>query len=139
MKPVLYADDEPDDRFFMHYAWEQAGIANPLLDAADGQEAIDYLAGHGPFATRRKHPLPCLLLLDLNMPGKNGFEVLHWVRAYPPLKTLPVVIISGSNQPSDRERAQELGITDYVVKPPSVTDLVELLRAKKKLWLPGAA
>jgi CheY-like chemotaxis protein len=139
MRPVLYADDDRDDVFFMHHAWAEVGIANPLIDAADGQEAIDYLAGNGPFADRQKHPLPCLLLLDLNMPVKNGFEVLQWIRGRARLKTLRVVIISGSNQASDIKTAQELGITDYVVKPVGVAGLIDLLRAKRDLWLAHAA
>ena len=61
----------------MHHVWEHAGIAHPLIDIKDGQAAIDYLAGQGLFTDRKKHPLPCLVLLDLNLPGKNGFEVLN--------------------------------------------------------------
>ena len=135
MKPVLYADDDRDDVFFMRHAWETLAIPNPLLDVSDGQAAIDYLAGKAPFDDRQKYPLPCLLLLDLNMPRKNGFEVLHWIRHHPQFKTLKVVIVSGSNVASDRDTAQELGLTDYVVKTTGVSPLIELLRAKKELWL----
>lgn len=136
MRPVLYADNERDDVFFMQYAWEQAAIPNPLLDVRDGQAAIDYLAGNGPYADRQKYPLPCLLLLDLNMPIKNGFEVLRWIRRHPKLKTLRVVIVTGSNMENDRASAQELGVTGYVVKPTGTAALVEILQANKDLWLP---
>ena len=137
MRPVLYADDDSDDVFFMQYVWEELAIANPLIGVAEGQAVIDYLAGNGVYADRAKHPLPCLLLLDLNMPGKNGFDVLRWIRHHPDFKALPVVIVSASNNAADREAAQELGITDYVVKPTSPGQLIEIVRAKKALWLGG--
>jgi CheY-like chemotaxis protein len=136
VKPVLYAEDERDDVFFMRYAWELAGIPNPLIDVQDGQEAIDYLAGKGRFSDREKHPLPCLLLLDLNLPGQNGFEVLRWVRQQPELKSLKVVIVSGSNQETDIKTARGLGITDYIVKPSTPNSLVEIIQEKRGLWLP---
>ncbi len=136
MKPVLYAEDEQDDVFFMRYVWELASIPNPLIDVQDGQEAIDYLAGKGRFSDREKHPLPCLLLLDLNLPGLNGFDVLRWLRQQPELEGLKVVIVSGSNQETDMKTAQSLGITDYVVKPASPNHLLEILQEKKGLWLP---
>jgi len=131
----LYAEDEGDDVFFMHYVWELAGIPNPLIDVKDGQEAIDYLEGKGHFSDREKYPLPCLLLLDLNLPGINGFEVLRWVRQQPELKSLKVVIVSGSNQDTDVETARSLGITDYIVKPASPNRLLEILQEKKADWL----
>ncbi len=135
MKPVLYAEDEGDDVFFMRHVWELASIPNPLIDVKDGQEAIDYLEGKGHFSDREKYPLPCLLLLDLNLPGINGFEVLRWVRQQPEVKSLKVVIVSGSNQDTDVETARSLGITDYIVKPTSPSRLLEILEEKKGDWL----
>src|SRR6516162_1884132 len=76
-------------------------IPNPLIDVPDGQQAIEYLVGSGRYADRHKYPFPCLLLLDLNMPGKSGFDVLCWIRQHPDLKSLRVVIISGSDQEKD--------------------------------------
>ena len=134
MKPVLYAEDERDDVFFMRYAWELAGIPNPLVEVKDGQEAIDYLSGQGIYSDREKHPLPCLLLLDLNLPGKNGFDVLRWVREHAEFKLLKVVIVSGSNQESDMEKARSLGVTDYIVKPSSPKLLLQIVQEKKESW-----
>jgi CheY-like chemotaxis protein len=139
MSPVLYADDEPDDIFFMHHVWELAEIPNPLIDVNNGKLAIDYLAGEGAFADRNKYPLPCLLLLDLNMPDKSGFDVLRWIRGDPARKSLKVVIISGSNRESDMKEAQDLGITDYIIKPSSPKKLLEIVQAKKSLWIPDLA
>lgn len=136
MEPVLYVEDQPDDVFFMQHVWELAEIQNPLIDVKDGQEAIDYLAGRNTFSDRKKHPLPCLVLLDLNLPRKNGFEVLRWIREQPKLKDLKVVIISGSNQGSDQENARKLGIVDYIVKPTGLNRLLEIVREKIDQWLP---
>ena len=121
----------------MQYAWELAGIPNPLIHVKDGQEVIDYLGGKGLFAEREKHPLPCLLLLDLNLPGQNGFDVLRWIRQLSDLKSLKVVIVSGSNQESDMETARSLGITDYIVKPSSPNKLLQVIQEKKGGWLPN--
>ena len=134
--PVLYAEDDSDDVFFLRHAWNHAGIANQLINVPDGQQTIDYLSGQGPFADREKHPLPCLLLLDLNMPGKNGFDVLRWIRQQPDLDSLKIVILSGSNQERDINFAQRLGIIDYIVKPNDLRELTALIQKKKNTWLP---
>jgi CheY-like chemotaxis protein len=133
--PVLYAEDEPNDVFFMRFAWEEARVPNPLVVLKDGQQAIDYLAGQGPFADREKHPLPCLLLLDLNLPLRNGFDVLRWIREHPALASLKVVIVSGSEMDSDMAMARSLGITEYVVKPSSLMTLLDIIEQRHKLWL----
>ena len=135
VEPVLYVEDQPDDVFFMQHVWEIAGIKQPLIIVKDGQEAIDYLAGKGAFADRKKSPLPCLVLLDLNLPVKNGFEVLKWIRQQPNLKELKVVVVSGSNQERDIENARTLGITDYLVKPSGLNRLMEAIQGKIHQWL----
>ena len=135
MKPVLYVEDLPDDVLFMQHVWERAGIAHPLIDVSDGQQAIDYLDGNEQFKDRKKYPLPCLVLLDLNLPRKSGFEVLDWIRNDPRFKSLKVVIVSGSNQDEDMERAQSLGITDYVVKPSGLERLYRVVVDNKERWL----
>src|SRR4030095_8087254 len=104
-KPILYAEDDPNDIFFMQRAFKQAGIVNPLHIVTSGTLAIDYLAGSGPYANREEHPLACLVLLDLNMPGKSGLDVLKWIRTQPRISTLPIVVITSSTQDSDIHRA----------------------------------
>jgi CheY-like chemotaxis protein len=137
MKPVLYAEDDANDVFFMRHVWKQAGVPNPLIHVKDGRQAIDYFAGHGHYADRKKHPLPCLLLLDLNLPGKDGFEVLRWLRQTPGFETFKVVVVSGSNQTADIAAAQKLGVTDYIIKTPIPKKLLETILEKKDLWLSG--
>ena len=131
---VLYVEDDSNDVFFMEWAFKTAGLSNPLHIATDGNQAIDYLAGNGPYADRAQHPLPALVLLDLNLPQVPGFAVLRWLRQQPQFQGLPVVIYSASDQNADKEQARQLGATDYVVKPLNMAKLPELLQALVCRW-----
>jgi CheY-like chemotaxis protein len=93
--------------------------------------AIDYLSGAGPFADRQKHPLPCLVLLDLKFPKLNGLEVLAWIRQQSSLKKLVVVMFSSSSQPADVDRAYELGANSYIQKPAGVEHTLEIAQLLK--------
>src|SRR3954468_16630522 len=126
MKPILYAEDEPDDVFFMQRAFRQAGIEHPLLAVRDGAEAIAYLSGKGKYSNRDAYPLPRLVLLDLNMPESSGFDVLNWIRSTPAVSTLPVLVLTSSSHPSDIERASLLGANGYLVKPGKPERLVDV-------------
>jgi CheY-like chemotaxis protein len=125
--PVLYAEDEENDVFLMQRAFRKAGIANPLQTASDGAEAIRYLEAKGDPVNRQDRPLPCLVLLDLNLPRRSGLEVLKWIREEPKTRELPVIILTSSNQHSDIAAAYELGANGYLVKPPSSEKLLELV------------
>jgi CheY-like chemotaxis protein len=124
-RAVLYVEDEADDVFFMERAFRKAGLTHTLYAVRDGRQAIAYLAGEQPF-TRQTHPLPCAVLLDLNLPQISGFDVLSWVRAHPELRTMPVVIFSSSGRREDRERAEKLGATHYLLKPISGLEFVSV-------------
>lgn len=78
--PILYADDDENDVFFLKRAFADAGITNVIEAVADGQQAIDYLAGQGRYSDRARYPLPCLVMLDIQLPRKSGMEVLRWLR-----------------------------------------------------------
>src|SRR5579883_2562317 len=95
---VLLAEDDENDVFFLERAFKQAQVLNPIHRVRDGEDAIDYLRGEGPYCDREKHPLPQLMLLDLKMPRKNGFEVIMWVREQPCLKRLPIVVLTSSKE-----------------------------------------
>ena len=114
---ILLAEDNEDHVLLIRRAFRQSGLVNPLYVVNDGEQAIAYLKGEGQYANRAEYPLPCLLLLDLKMPNKNGFEVLEWVREARLDGSLEIYALSGSNEPSDVERAQELGASDYITKP----------------------
>ena len=129
---ILYAEDEPNDVLFLQIAFQTLGIANLLRTVPDGEQAVDYLAGRGPYADRALHPLPSLVLLDINMPKKSGFEVLEWIRRQPRLKTLPVLMFTSSEHEGDMERARKLGANDYLLKLSNPGKLVELVKSLQK-------
>jgi CheY-like chemotaxis protein len=132
---ILLAEDEPNDAFFVRWAFEKAGLAHHIAHVYDGQEALDYLSGAAPYADRHKYPAPDLLLLDLKMPRLNGFDVLAWLRAHPKLRTLPVVVFSSSDHEQDIEQARQLGADDYRMKPSDIERFVELARDLDAKWL----
>jgi CheY-like chemotaxis protein len=131
---ILVAEDDATDAFFLQRAFNRAGIPVKLHFVRDGQEALDYLEGKGPFSDRAAHPLPDLLLLDLKMPRLDGFDVLTWLRGQPTLRNLEVVIFSGSDESRDVSRAYGLGATAYLVKPHSVEELNGLVGRLKQQW-----
>ena len=110
---ILLAEDDPNDVLLIERAFQRTHVANSLQVVRDGEEALAYLSGQGPFADRERHPLPVLLLMDLKMPRKSGLEVLEWVRQQPGLKRLPIVVLTSSNQGPDINRAYELGANSY--------------------------
>ena len=101
----------------------------------DGKKALDYLRGAGEFADRGKFPEPGLMLLDLKMPVKNGFETLEELRAQDRWRFLPVLILSASSQPQDIEKAHHLGANGYLIKPAVLADLTEMMKATAAFWL----
>jgi CheY-like chemotaxis protein len=132
---ILYAEDEETDAFFVQRAFQQAGIGQRLIIVGSGQEAIDYLAGTGHYADRTRHPFPSLVLLDLNMPGVSGLEVLKWIRATPALCTLITLMLTSSNQNIDVHRAYRQGANGYLVKPGDIDSILTMARAIKDFWL----
>ena len=134
---ILIAEDQPDDVFLMRLAFQKAAVANPVFVARDGQEAIEYLSGEGPYANRRSYPLPHLLLLDLKMPRMNGFDVLEWLQAHPEFRKLPAIVLSGSNLDEDICKAKQLGAADFRVKPIGVENLITLVQELHTCWLNG--
>jgi len=133
--PVLVAEDDPNDVFLLRRAFQKVGIFNSIVVAHNGQEAIDYLSGHGPYRNRSSHPFPALLFLDLKMPLVDGFDVLTWLNHHRLEQSLPVVILSSSNQERDIERAQQMGASDYCVKPQQFEELVEIVKRVREKWL----
>ena len=132
---ILYVEDEPNDVFFLSRAFQLAGLPNSVKAVSDGQNVLEYLSGTGPFADRELYPLPCLILLDVNIPKKSGFEVLEWIRAQPRLKSLPVLILTSSSHPADMEKARQLAADDYLLKPSDPVKLVQMVQSLHDRWL----
>ena len=131
---ILVADDTENDILLLRHAFGRAHILNPVRMVLDGDEAVAYLAGEAKFSDRSTYPLPVLLLLDVKMPKRDGFEVLEWIRTQRQLAGLNVVMFSSSNQARDVSRAHEFGAKSYLVKPVSFNDLVEMSRMLKIVW-----
>jgi len=106
-----------------------------LARARDGVEAINYLSGADEFADRQRFPLPDMLLMDLKMPRKDGFEVLEWIRGEPSLKSLITIVLSSSRQNCDIARAYQLGANSYVAKPNDFEGLITMTRVLTSFWL----
>ena len=132
---ILVAEDDDNDYFLLDRAIKKAGIRNPVQRVINGQEVIHYLSGTSPYSDRTAYPFPHLLLLDLKLPGKHGFDVLEWIRSREATKVLLVIIHSSSKQADDIHKAYELGANGYVPKATSVEDLIEVMSAIKAYWL----
>lgn len=125
---ILLVDDSENDLLLMGAALKMAKWNVARREVRDGEQAIAYLKGEGPFSDRDQYPLPTILVLDLNVPKMNGFEVLAWVRAQPGLKRLAVIIMTASMRVEDVTRAFDLGATSFLVKPSSLDELAAMMR-----------
>jgi len=134
-KCILLVEDDTNDTFFLRFAFEKAGIANPLHAVTDGQEAIDYFSGTGQWADRDAFPIPSLVLLDLKLPVKSGFEFLEWLRARPQFAAVVVLVLTSSSDQKDIEEAYRLGASSFVVKPLTVEKRIHLARLIKEYWI----
>jgi CheY-like chemotaxis protein len=133
-KIILLVDDSENDIELLRRAFRKAEFNRPLQEVHNGEEAIAYLKGEGIYSDREKYPLPSLMLLDLNMPMKNGFDVLSWVRTQPAFRRLSIIILTASVRPEDVERAFALGASSYLVKPSNLDALVSMMRCLRD-WI----
>ncbi len=134
MITILLADDDPDDRKLTHDAFAENRLANEFHAVEDGEELLDYLLRHGKYANLRDQPLPGLILLDLNMPRKDGREALKEIKANPELRRIPIVVLTTSKAEEDILRSYDLGVNSYVTKPVTFKSLVEVIRVLGRYW-----
>ena len=134
-RTILLADDGPDDAELTTLAFRRAGFANPIHTVCRAEDAIQYLKAEGRYADSTTFAVPWVVLLDIAMPGGNGWEVLAWIRQQPQFRLLPVIVFTGSNSPDDRAKALDMGASAYEMKPQSFDDLVKVARKIGEFWL----
>ncbi|HET7649749.1 MAG TPA: response regulator [Gammaproteobacteria bacterium] len=132
---ILLAEDDQNDVMLIKRAFSKSHVINPIACVENGEEAVAYLSGQGQYADRERHPLPFMMLLDLKLPRLSGHEVLKWLREQPGLKRLPVVVLTSSREPSDINRAYEVGANSYLVKPVVFEEFSTLLKQLQVYWL----
>lgn len=132
---ILMADDDADDRLMTKEAFEESKLVNDLRFVQDGVELLDYLKRRGKYADPASAPRPGLILLDLNMPKKDGREALQEIKADPKLKSIRVVILTTSKAEEDIYRTYDLSAASYITKPVTFTAMAEVVKVLGKYWL----
>lgn len=131
---ILMADDDEDDRLMTKEALEEARLANEIRFVLDGEELMDYLYQRGKFEDPASSPRPGLILLDLNMPKKDGREALKEIKADPDLRHIPIVVLTTSKAEEDIYRSYDLGVNSFITKPVSFDGLVFVMTTLAQYW-----
>jgi CheY-like chemotaxis protein len=131
---ILMADDDPDDCMLAREALAESRLANELYFVNDGEELMDYLYHRGKYAQPDSAPRPGLILLDLNMPKKDGREVLKEIKGDPHLRQIPVLVLTTSQAEEDIHRSYDLGANSFITKPVTFSSLIEVMRTLGKYW-----
>jgi CheY-like chemotaxis protein len=131
---ILLVEDNQMDIVLTLDAFKEARLENTINVVKNGEEALDYMFGRGKYTDRMMYPLPSLILLDLKMPGIDGFEVLRQIKSTPKLKRIPVVILSSSKEEGDRALSYDTGANSYLLKPVSFDGFVEIVKRIDNYW-----
>jgi CheY-like chemotaxis protein len=132
---ILMAEDDADDRLMTREAFQECRLGNPLQFVSDGEELMDYLNRRGQYADVARYPMPGLILLDLNMPRKDGREALREIKADPALRDIPVVVLTTSKAVEDVSNSYCDGANSFITKPVSFAALIEVVQTLGKYWL----
>jgi CheY-like chemotaxis protein len=132
--PVLLIEDSPEDRMATMRAIKKAGLTNPVYSCTNGDEALDFLHQRGPYSDPLKAPRPAVILLDLNMPGTDGREVLNDIKKDESLKTIPVIVLTTSSDARDIEACYRSGANSYVTKPVDLPGFFETVQHLMHWW-----
>jgi CheY-like chemotaxis protein len=140
---ILMADDDLDDRMLTQDAFEEVRLVNDLHFVEDGEELMNYLHRRGKYGDLRDSSLPGLILLDLNMPKKDGREAMKEIKADPDLRRIPIVVLTTSQAEEDILRSYDLGVNSFIIKPVTFESLVNVMKTLAKYWfeiveLPGS-
>jgi CheY-like chemotaxis protein len=128
------ADDDPDDRMLAADAIHEARLSNPVHFVEDGEQLMDYLYRRKAFEGMAGQPLPGLILLDLNMPKKDGREAIHEIKTDPVLRRIPTIVLTTSKAEEDIVRTYDLGVNSFIVKPVTFESLVDVMKTLSKYW-----
>jgi len=132
---ILLVEDQEDDVVLIRKAFEKGQIMNPLFVVRSGEDAMAYLLGQGKYTNRAEYPLPDLMLLDIKMPGLDGFDVLRWVRAQTGFSSLLIVMLTSSDRVYDVNLAYKLGANSFLVKPLDFENYLQTCHVLKQYWL----
>ncbi len=133
---ILIAEDDPDDRLVINHVFKESGLSGTLIFVQNGEELLDYLFRREKYAENEPSPRPACILLDLNMPKKDGREALWEIRQNPAFKELPIIVLSTSGSDHDKTYCSGLGVADYITKPDSFAGLMELMKKIGVICLP---
>lgn len=131
---ILIADDDAEDRMLLKEALEENKLKNTIQFVENGEELMDYLLHQGKYADKEKYPAPGLILLDLNMPKKDGREALKEIKADPHLRLIPVVVLTTSKAEEDILKTYDLGVSSFITKPVTFTSLVGMMKTLSDYW-----
>ena len=132
---ILMADDDPDDRLLAKEAFEERRLKNDLYFVEDGVELLDFLHRRDKFSDAGSSPKPGLILLDLNMPRKDGREALEEIKSDACFRRIPIVVLTTSNAEEDIIRSYELGVSAYIRKPVTFEGLTSVIRSTGKFFI----
>jgi CheY-like chemotaxis protein len=131
---ILVVEDNPEEVILLQRAFENAGMDLAVHFVVNGEEAIDYLSGADRFRNRINFPEPDLVIMDLKMPRKGGFEVLEWFRNLQESALIPIIVLTASNRESDVQRAYSLGASSYFIKPTSFNEFRDMIKIVYAYW-----
>jgi CheY-like chemotaxis protein len=131
---ILIADDDAEDRMLIHEALDESRLKNQIQFVENGEELMDYLNNRGKFSKREDYPTPGLILLDLNMPKKDGREALKEIKADDNLRLIPIVVLTTSKAEEDILRTYDLGVSSFITKPVTFSALVDVMKTLSKYW-----
>ncbi len=132
---ILLVEDDSNDILFVQRAFSRVNATYPIQVVKDGDAAIEYLEGRGSYCDRGRYPIPSLILLDLKLPRRSGIEILSWIRQQPGIRRIPVVVLTSSRESVDLERAYDLGVNSYLVKPVQFGALSAMIQMIDAYWL----
>lgn len=132
---ILVAEDDPDDSQLLKEAFRENRSTHQLMFVENGEELINYLSHVGKFSDASTYPVPALILLDLNMPKKDGREALKEIKNNPEIKDIPIIVLTTSRSEEDITRCYDLGVNSFIIKPVSYSSLVSMVDILEKYWL----